>query len=71
MSAVNDVRWLSATEAGKMCGVSSAAIHYWRIKNIFKRVLERKSPTGRVSYEFPADEVERLAKESKPVVVGA
>lgn len=63
--------WLSASEAGRRCGVSPATIHYWRTKNLFKKVQARKSPTGRIVYEFPADEVARLAKETAPVVMGA
>jgi DNA-binding transcriptional MerR regulator len=68
---VKTQEWLSATEAGRRCGVSPATIHYWREKNLFTKLQERKSPTGRVVYEFPADEVDRMAKASQPVLVRA
>lgn len=63
--------WLSAAEAGRRCGVSPATIHYWRTKKLFSKVQAKRSPTGRTVYEFPADEIARLAKETAPVVMGA
>lgn len=68
---MDDKQWISAQEAGRRCGVSPAAIHAWRLAKAFSRLLARKSPTGRVFYKFPADEVDRMAKDLKPVVVRA
>lgn len=70
MNVAGEMRWMSAREAAALCGVPATIVHYWRRRNVFKRIWEKKLPTGRVSYKFPADEVERIAEESKPKIVG-
>ena len=60
--------WLTPKEVAQRCGVPMWTIGYWRRQKVFKRVLEMKRPTGRPAYWYPADEVERLEKETKPQV---